>query len=379
MKHFILIALVFLMNTMSKAQKGSAIVFAADAPEIRYAGRIDFTNPAKPSFCHSGVSVKTLFTGTELHMILEDFATGDEKTTNYFTVIVDGKVTQILQTTTGKQSFLLVGGLVNQQHSIEVFKRTECSVGSVAFLGFKAPHGTILEKPLEKKYRIEFIGDSFTCGYGNEASIAAPPAGNPSTGFHSKNENHYLSFSAITSRALNAEYRCIAYSGRGMYRNNTGSEEGTLPKIYLRVFPDDPFSVSWDMKKELPDVVVIKLGANDFYPESNGDELDDAAFTQTYTAFVEKIRSYYPKSKIVCITGVSMSDSWPEGRNCLTRIQQDVQKVIESRKAEGDKEVYYVKLDQQLPPYGEDWHASLATHQKMADQFTPFIKQITGW
>ncbi|MDB5256711.1 MAG: hypothetical protein JWM14_1406 [Chitinophagaceae bacterium] len=378
MKHFILVSLAFLMNATGMAQNKS-IVFPADAPEIVYAGRIDFTNPVRPSFCYSGVSIKTIFTGTELHMLLEDFATGDERTTNYFTVLVDEKVVQTLQTTTGKQSYLLASGLVNQRHSIELFKRTECLVGSCAFLGFKAPHGTILEKPVEKKYRIEFIGDSFTCGYGNEASIAPPPEGNPGTGFHSKNENHYLSYSAITSRTLNAEYRCIAYSGRGMYRNNTGSEEGTLPKIYSRVFPDDPFSVSWDMKKELPDVVVIKLGANDFYPEANGDELDDAAFTQTYLGFVEKIRSCYPKAKIVCVTGASMSDSWPVGRNCLTRIQQDVQKVVESRKATGDKEVYYFKLDQQLPPYGEDWHASLATHQRMAEQFAPFIKQITGW
>lgn len=379
MKHFILIALVFSINTLSTAQKNKSIIFPADAPEILYAGRIDFSNPVRPSFCYSGVSVRTIFTGAELQMLLEDFATGDEKTTNYFTVIIDDKVTQILETTTGKQSYVLASGLSNQKHSLEVFKRTECSVGSVAFLGFKAPHGTVLEKPVEKKYRIEFIGDSFTCGYGNEASIAAPPEGNPGTGFHSKNENHYLSYSAIVSRMLNTEYRCIAYSGRGMYRNNTNTEEGTLPKIYSHIFPDDAFSASWDMKKELPDVIVIKLGANDFAPEARGEELDDVAFTQTYIAFVEKLRSYYPQSKIICVTGVSMSDTWPEGRNCLTRIQQDVQKVVESRKAAGDQDVYYFKLDQQTPPYGEDWHASIPTHQRMAEQFAPFIKQITGW
>jgi lysophospholipase L1-like esterase len=379
MKYFVSVLLVLLISTISFAQKKQSVVFPADAPEIMYAGRIDFTNPVRPSFCHPGVSVKTIFTGTELHMLLEDFATGDEKTTNYFTVIVDDKVVQTLQTITGKQSYLLASGLPNQKHSIELFKRTECLVGSCTFLGFKAPHGTTLEKPVEKKYRIEFIGDSFTCGYGNEVSIAAPPEGNPGTGFHSKNENHYLSYSALVSRLLNTEYRCIAYSGRGMYRNNTGSEEGTLPKIYARIFPDDIFSASWDFKKELPDVVVIKLGANDFYPEANGNELDDAAFTQTYITFVERIRSHYPKAKIVCVTGVSMSDSWPAGRNCLTRIQQDVQKVVENRKNAGDNEVYYFKLDQQVPPYGEDWHASIVTHQRMAEQFAPFIKQITGW
>ncbi len=378
MKHFLIVSLLFLMNT-SIAQKNKSVVFPADAAEIKYAGRIDFTNPVKPSFCHSGVSIRTLFTGTELHVILEDFATGDEKTTNYFTVIVDDKVTQVLQTQSGKQSYVLASGLANQKHSIELFKRTECAVGSCAFLGFKALHGTTLEKPDEKKHRIEFIGDSFTCGYGNEASIAAPPEGNPNTGFHSKNENHYLSFSSIVSRNLNAEYRCIAYSGRGMHRNNSGNDEGTLPKIYERVFPDEELGPLADVKKEIPEVIVIKLGANDFFPESRGELLDDSAFTQTFLGFVKKLRSYYPQAKIVCLTGGSMSDTWPEGRNCLTRIQQDVKNVIESRKSSGDQAVYYFKLDQQTSPYGEDWHASIATHQRMAAQLTPFIKEITGW
>ena len=379
MKYFIILSLVFFINTASNCQKKQLIVFSADTPEINYSGRIDFTDPAKPAFCYSGVSIKTIFIGTELHMLMEDLAVGDEKTTNYFTIIVDGSVSKILETTTGKQSYTLADGLSNQKHSIEIFKRTECSVGSCAFLGFKAPQGTLLAKPEVQKHQIEFIGDSFTCGYGNEASIAAPPEGNPNTGFHSKNENHYLSFSSIVSRNLNAEYRCIAYSGRGMHRNNSGNEEGTLPKMYERIFPDDPSSPLADVKKEVPEVVVIKLGANDFFPESQGNLLDDVAFTQTFLAFVQKLRSYYPQAKIVCLTGGSMSDNWPEGRNCLTRIQQDVRKVIESRKATGDKEVYYFNLDQQTPPYGEDWHASSATHQRMAEQLTPFIKQITGW
>ncbi|MDF2457002.1 MAG: acetylxylan esterase-related protein carbohydrate esterase family 2 protein [Cytophagaceae bacterium] len=379
MRFYFILTLHVVFIPFGFAQKNKAVFFAANVPEIVYAGRIDVDDNKKPSFCHSGASIKTLFIGSSIQMILEDFSEGGERFTNYYTIIIDNKVVQTLEVQPGKHTYDLVSGLSKERHSVEIFKRTECMVGKSTFHGFKAPEGTTLEKPIVKSHRIEFIGDSFTCGYGNEASIPAPPEGNPNTGFHSKNENHYLSFSAIVSRKLNTEYRCIAYSGRGMHRNNSGNDEGTLPKLYERVFPDDASSPLADLKKEIPDVIVIKLGANDFFPESRGDLLDDVAFTQTFLTFVEKLRGYYPQAKIICLTGGSMSDTWPEGRNCLTRIQQDVQKVVESRKKAGDDQVYYFKLDQQTAPYGEDWHASIATHQRMAEQLTPFIKQITGW
>ncbi|HSZ72627.1 MAG TPA: SGNH/GDSL hydrolase family protein [Cytophagaceae bacterium] len=379
MKNQVLILLFLLTIISCKAQEKNQITLPANAKEISYAGRVDFSHPMKPSFCYSGVSIKTVFTGTTLSMLMEDLSSGDEQHTNYFAVVVDDKFYKTLQIEQGQQSYELAKGLSYQKHSIEIFKRTECAVGSCIFLGFKAAAGTVFEKPVEKKYRIEFIGDSFTCGYGNEVSIVAPPEGNPNTGFHSKNENHYLTYGAIVARKLNVEYRCIAYSGRGLYRNNTGSEEGTLPKIYLNIFPDEVNGALWDVKKEIPDVVVIKLGTNDFFPESQGNYLDDTSFVKTYIEFVKKLRSYYPLAKIVCITGVSMSDYWPAERKCLTRIQHDVQNVVTEINKAGDQLVYYVNLATQIAPYGEDWHATIVSQQKMADQLMPFLKEITNW
>lgn len=379
MKNYYLIGLFLFYSYGCFAEKEKSIIFHADAPEIVYAGRIDFTDSKKPFFCHSGVSIKTVFVGTAMQMILEDYEDGGENSLNYYAIILDGKVRQTLKVQPGKHTYDLFSNLTKEKHTLEVFKRTECMVGKSTFYGFKAPEGTVLMKPDRNTHRIEFIGDSFTCGYGNEVSIPEPPEGNPTTGFHSENENHYLSYSAIAARMLNTEYRCVAYSGRGMYRNNTTSTEGTLPKIYERIIPDDEESALWDMKKEIPDVLVVKLGANDFNPESRGDYLEDKLFVEAYIRFMHQLRMYYPEAKIICVTGVSMSDTFPAGRNCLSRIIQDVKEVVETRKAAGDKEIYYFKLDQQTAPYGEDWHASIATHQKMAEQIAPFIKKIAGW
>ncbi len=379
MKLIYLYLLIFLCPFGVQSQKTNTVIFQSNDPAIEYNGRIDYRNPLKPVFCYSGVSIKTILVGSSLSMNLEDFASGDDRHTNYYNIIVDDSVYKVLKAKSGKQTYELVSGLSPGKHTIEIYKRTECSVGSSRFLGFSAPEGTRIEKPLAKTRRIEFIGNSLTCGYGNEVSIPAPPDGSPNTGFHSKNENNYLAYGSITARNLNANYRCVAYSGRGLYRNNTGSMEGTIPKVYPRIFPDEPSSTLWDFKREQPDVVVINLGSNDFYLERDGDFVNESLFTKTYVSFLEELRSTYPAVKIVCVVGNAMSDYWPEGRQCWTRIQNLVKSVVAERNGKGDFAVHYFKLNPQQPPYGEDWHPSIATHQEMANDLTPFIKEIVGW
>lgn len=373
---FSFLCLAFTILFYSIHVQSQVVALLPDAKEISYSGRVDFSNPKKPTFCYSGVSIQTTFVGIDISMVLKDYGQGGDAHTNYYAVLLDGKLHKVIEALPGKHTYELATKLPNEKHTIEIFKRTECSVGSSEFLGFNASSGTVFEKPASKKNRIEFIGDSFTCGYGNEVSIAAPPAGNPNIGFHSKNEDHYMSYSAQTARALDAEYRCVAYSGRGMYRNNSGNQNGTIPKIYERIFPDDYYSVSWDAKKEIPDVIVVFLGINDFAPESSGDELNDDLYTKTYVHFVEKLRSHYRLAKIVCISGVGLSDMWPDGRKCLTRFNNCIQQVVESRNSAGDNKVFQINISVPTSHYGEDWHPTIASHTKMAEQLTPFIEKI---
>src|SRR5690554_1850406 len=103
-------------------------------------------------------------------------------------------------------------------------------------------------------HEIEFIGNSITCGYGNESSQNPPKSG-----FTSVNENNYMAWGAIAARELQAQYSCVAYSGRGLYQNNDGSTAGTLPKIYDQVIADNA-TVTWDNTRYVPDIIVINLG-----------------------------------------------------------------------------------------------------------------------
>jgi lysophospholipase L1-like esterase len=228
-----------------------------------------------------------------------------------------------------------------------------------------------LQESLTRK--IEFIGNSLTVGYGNEVSIAAPPQGNPTTGFHSINENNYTAWGALTCRSLNAQYVCTAYSGRGVYRNNTGSMIGTMPLVYDYVHPDRADAI-WNHQRFIPDVVVIDLGTNDF---ATGVP-DSSEFCATYLSFIQKIREIHPQTKIICVAGNALTDYWPVGENRWTKLRNYLVSVVKKAN-EKDTSVYYFELTPQAGPYGEDWHPSNATHKKMSEAIVPFIKQVAGW
>lgn len=45
---------------------------------------------------------------------------------------------------------------------------------------------------------------------------------------------------------------------------------------------------------------------------------------------------------------------------------------------QGDLNVYQFEQATQTAPYGEDWHPSIVSHNKMAVEISPFVQQITG-
>ena len=353
----------------------SMIFISASNPLISYAGRMDFRSRNDPSFSYPGTSIKLKFTGDAFDMLMQEMGEGGDAHTNYFTVIIDAGKPEIIKLEKKQKIYFLARSLDLREHTIEIIKRTESSVGSVILHGFRLRRGHKL-LPLENilQRKIEFIGNSLTTGYGNDISIEAPPKGNPNTGFHSVNENNYTSWGALTCKTLNAQYSCIAYSGRGLYRNNTGAMHGTLPLVYDYITPDKTDAI-WNHQKFIPDVIVIDLGANDF---AQGVP-DSALFCDTYTSFIEKLRGIHPLAKIICVAGNSTTDAWPAGENRWSNMKKFINSTVKLSNSKGDNAVYYFELTPQQPPYGEDWHPTNATHKKMSEAITPFIKSITGW
>lgn len=358
----------------------SVIKVGADHPYIQYSGRIDFSDKKKPGFAFPGVNVSAKFIGNSIGFELNDFGGNEDKSANYYTVLIDGKIAEIVKCKPGVNVYQIGGNLKDTIHEITIFKRTESFVGKSEFTGFILGKNGKLLKPVNKLERkIEFIGDSYTCGYGNALVIPAPPEGNPNTGFSSANEDNYSAWGNLVSRRLNTQYVCTAYSGRGMYRNFQGDTIGTLPEIYDRVFPDQELP-KWNFDKYIPDLIVIHLGTNDFYQEISGNsKLDSSRFVNQYIGFVKKIRELYPAAKIVCVPSNGLNDNWPADVFLYTKSKKFVELVVNFIKEAGDKNIFSFAMVPQSAPFGEDWHPSLHTHESMAQQIVPYLKKITGW
>jgi hypothetical protein len=327
------------------------------------------------SFSSSGVCVTFIQHEEELYVWLEDEAV-DPANGNWMNIIVSDTVYFRLKLKQGKHLYLIPTPF-NNGNFITLLKATEAHVGEVKFYGVEIAGEKVTDAlDVAKTLRIQFIGNSITCGYGNMVSIPAPPAGNPLTGFHTENQNAYMSYAMQTARKLNAIPMLVSFSGKGMYRNFDSDTIETMPKIYDRIHLHKVDSPKWDHTQQLPDIIVINLGTNDYFGESQNKPLNDSVFVQTYIQFVERLMGHYPNTKIICANGSMMNDGFPEGKKCWTRIQASIQKVQEHFKAKGNTNIYTFFFTPQSAPYGEDYHPSLATHTKMAEELSTFIQTV---
>jgi hypothetical protein len=375
MKTNVLLLIGFLCAIAVEKSLATDFYIKADDPAIQYMGRIDFSNPKRPAYAFPGISIKAKFNSSSIKAVIKDFGLGGAQTTNYYNVFIDDQFVLKLAVNSSDTLYTLATGLNASDHTVELVKRTESSVGKSSFWGFVISSNALLSLDPLPTYKMEFIGDSWTCGYGNEISTNSP-----NTGFNSINEDNGRAWGYTVAKKFNAQYHATALSGRGLYRNNTGSTSSVVPDEFNKIIPGQS-SPLWNFSMYVPDLVVIHLGTNDFYLESvsSTNLLDSALFVAKYIAFVSDIRAQYGSAtKIICAFGNSKSDFWPVGLNHLTRWRNYVTATVNHFNSNSDHEVYKFELTVQSPPYGEDWHPTIVTHNQMANQIAPFITTLTG-
>lgn len=339
----------------------------ADNPLIHYTGRIDHSDPKAIRFAYPGVSIFFAFEGRTCNIRLQDKSEGTSPAgtpnRNFYNIIIDGKEPFVLKADPTKDMYR-IDSLSHGFHTIKIFKRTEAQVGEGIFKGFQIEKGGLPKAMVSfrKKLKLEFIGNSITCGYGNEGSGKECP-------FSPETENNYLAYGALTARALDAEYVAVAYSGKGVVQNYDKTKEETMPELYLRTLPEDKNS-KWDFKRYTPNIVVINLGTNDFAHTNP----DSALWVSKYVGLVKTIRSHYPHAHIICAIGPMMSDAHPPGNKALTTITGYLQAVHHVLKKGGDHKVHLYEFPPQTGGYGCDWHPGVNTHQKMSEELAKFIK-----
>jgi len=352
---------ILILSTFCGACNTQTKFIPFNDPGIYYEGRV-IKKPDAAELSWPGTSVTILIKGTNISAVLKD---GD--TANYYNVIIDDKNIFKIHTDTLKQSYELASGLSKGTHKVQLFKRTEWDKGKTWFYGFETSRRTrLLPAPVQKKRKIEFYGNSITCGYAIEDSSDKDSE-------HGYFENNYLTYAAITARHFDAQYYCIAKSGIGILISWFPL---IMAEMYDRSDPTDSTSV-WDFSQYTPDVVVINLFQNDSWlikmPEHEqfkyrfGNEApQEGVIVASYKHLVEKLRNKYPNAHIICALG--NMDATKEGSPWPGYVQQAVEQL-------GDPKIYthFFKYK------NTDGHPKVAEQKAMADSLIAFIDKNIQW
>jgi len=323
---------------------------------IRYMGRIDFSNPDKPLFAFPNVTIKANFEGTSLNLLLKDY-NGSDFTNNYFQSSIDGGTPVKFLVTSGQQNYPIAKNLTDGIHSVEIVKITETYNGECQFLGFQTDtlKNLVATDPLPD-LKLEFYGNSITCGYGIEGG--AQPV----------SDNSSKAYPAVTAHELKAQFHTISYSGIGVVK---GFPAFLMNQMYNRIVANTtyvPFPAinTWDFTRYIPDYVIVALGTNDYNLGFGAGTITAATFNTGYKSLVSKIRTAYPNTQIICTNSPMISDS---------KLGNAISDNVRTLKTAGDNKISYFAFTH-MQGGGAGGHPGVADGQTNGKELAAYIKTL---
>ena len=254
---------------------------------------------------------------------------------------------------------------------IKVLKLSECAFGMAGLKKLEIM-GSLVKGAARsaRTPRLEFIGDSITCGYGLEGVWEKDT-------FCTGQERPDKAYAFLTAQALGAEFQLCSWSGIGITSNYTDPATVMLPETRWLMPACWPYTDKsgqlrlklepevWDESRFSPDIVVINLGTNDT-SWVRGLEDRRLSYVAGLRQLIEAVHRRSPKAKICCslgIMGQELCDSVKEACNLFSKDFPTVP-------------VKTVKFDLQKEEdgIGADWHPSAVTHKKAAKKLTAALK-----
>lgn len=323
---------------------------AAHNPDIAYMGRIHWNENGEGAFNYPGTTAMLRFKGTGIGM---ETTPGSGK----FVVEMDDSAPKTVVFSPTDSLLVLADSLNDTVHNVRITYAIE---GFEFHPRFRAFHinGDLLSSAPKPELKIEFIGNSITCGYGIEDD-------NPNNGFSYDTENHTMTYAHKAARALNADVNIVARSGIGIYRNYGGPKEGDAKTMLLEYDYTQLYDYDhkWDHSQFHPDIICINLGTND----TSEDNYDISLYEKHYRDFLAHLRTLHPDAKIVLLTGAMLQG----------QALADVKTVLD-RLASEDDMIYRFDMSPQTGElgYGADWHPSARQAEKMADELIPYLRNM---
>ncbi|MBN1309181.1 MAG: hypothetical protein JXA18_14755 [Chitinispirillaceae bacterium] len=335
---------------------GDTVFVTAEDPRINYYGRFDFSTPAKPRFNWSGAIIEAVFPGSIIGMRMVH---GNA----FYDIEIDGEHDTTISTGTDS-IFFFRSDLSPEFHTVRIILRSEDHYTVGTFIGLYITHGKELgEAPARPERKIEFIGDSYTAGYGIES-----PGRSCSQNQLKQYTNAGLAFAANLTKAFHAQSIILGWSGAGMVRNyGEGAKRSSapFPAHYDQTLGDAGNGVNWDFTKWEPELVVICLGTNDY---STTPYPDDSMYIGDYHKFIARVLGNYPDAAILCVsTGNSTFET-------------NVKRVVtEETTTLNHPRVCFAPYPQGLSYNGCDGHPSVEDNKKIAAAFVDTIMKNLDW
>lgn len=213
------------------------------------------------------------------------------------------------------------------------------------------PQANSLYPAPPRQHMIEFVGDSWTCGFGNLSENALE-------------SDATKAYAALVAQELDCDYSLISVSGHGIAKNfgEIPPSPQSIPVKYIRT--QSHIAESTVCEERRANVGVILAGENDFsftpYPDS-------ALFQHHFHKLLDLMRSRHPGIQLF-IAGVSRNH--PAKAEELACFQHEIQC--------GKKDIFWIDLpdlDSSIP-LGYLWHPSVAHHKQLATLITKAISAI---
>lgn len=212
---------------------------------------------------------------------------------------------------------ILAEHLPNIEHDVIIFKRQDEGNARFDMHGVLIDDEATIAAPAEPMpdRRIEFYGDSVTCGERCEA-ICYTGQADPDVDL-SGYSNAWHSYAAVTARNLNAQAHLVSQGGASLI-DGIGWFHAPdylgLESIWDRAAynPELGATPQWDFSRYTPHVVVVAIGQNDAHPydfmaeDYSGGQARH--WRQRYIDFVHALRRVYPNALIVLTTTILQHD-----------------------------------------------------------------------
>lgn len=323
---------------------------------------------------HSASGVEFTVKGTQCSVkIIGDSMTGAEGSQARFAAYVDGE--RVLDEIIDQREavYNIFSFETEREVTVTLVKLSEAANSILGIDEITVAAADSIAPTAEKNLKIEFIGDSITCGYGVDDE-------DRNHHFSTNTEDATKGYAYRTAQLLDADYSLVSYSGNGIVSGYTTTQgvkvsEQQFSKKYECFAVSygngsngfKASSVDWDFSRFTPDIVVINLGTNDNSYTGKDEELI-REYIEAYTEFIKQVRQNNADSHIICTLGVMGAE-----------LYDAICTAAENYTAEtGDENISVFRLSTQngSTGYAADWHPTAATHDIAAAELADYINAL---